>query len=106
MFRRGSRSRRGAASLSACTSFRAPRNAFACALPRPSAMASAKFANSRVNHSQILMPKMKPFGASPRDQREIDKIHGSDPQVQGRRPLSESAHQKGVGIARRGIKIA
>ena len=29
------------------------RSAFACALPRPSAIASAKFANSTVSHSQI-----------------------------------------------------
>ena len=37
----------------------------ACALLRPSASASAKLANSTVNHSQAEMPKMNPAGASP-----------------------------------------
>ena len=37
----------------------------ACALPRPSAIASAKFANSSVNHSQSATARMKPAGASP-----------------------------------------
>ena len=32
----------------------------ACALPRPSATASAKFANSTVNHSQTMIWKVKP----------------------------------------------
>ena len=32
----------------------------ACALPRPSAIASAKFANSTVNHSQAEMAESKP----------------------------------------------
>ena len=37
---------------SAMVSLRAPRSAAACALPRPSAIASAKLANSTVNQSQ------------------------------------------------------
>ncbi len=37
----------------------------ACALLRPSASASAKLANSTVNHSQSAMARMKPAGASP-----------------------------------------
>src|SRR5277367_3935173 len=36
------------------------RKAFACALPRPSATASAKFANSTVNQSQIAICKTNP----------------------------------------------
>ncbi len=40
------------------------RNASACALPRPSASASAALANSTVNHSQNAMAKMKPADAS------------------------------------------
>ena len=42
-----------------------PRRLAAWALLRPSAMASAKFANSTVNHNQIAMARMKPAGASP-----------------------------------------
>jgi len=37
----------------------------ACALLRPSASASAKFANSTVNHSHRAIATMKPAGASP-----------------------------------------
>ena len=36
------------------------RSVSACALPRPSAMASAKLANSTVNHSQSAIWKLKP----------------------------------------------
>ena len=45
-------SRFGAASFLARMSRRALRSVSACALPRPSAIASAKLANSTVNHSQ------------------------------------------------------
>jgi hypothetical protein len=45
--------RRGSMSLLARISSRVPRSAAACALPRPSATLSAKFANSNVNQSQI-----------------------------------------------------
>ncbi len=44
---------------------RARRNASACALPRPSAIASAKLANSTVNHSHTATLRMNPAGASP-----------------------------------------
>ena len=47
------------------TSCRARRSASAWALPRPSAIASAKLANSTVNHSQIETPKMNHDGSSP-----------------------------------------
>ena len=36
------------------------RSASACALPRPSAMASAKLANRQVNHSQRQICRLKP----------------------------------------------
>ena len=49
----------------AMTSFLALRRLSAWALPRPSAMASAKLAKSRVNHSQRAMARMKPGRASP-----------------------------------------
>ena len=39
---------------------RVPRNAWACALPRPSATASAKLANKTVNQSQMASWAMKP----------------------------------------------
>src|SRR3984885_4918795 len=42
-----------------------PRRLAACALLRRSASASAKFANSTVNHSHAAIPNMKPAGASP-----------------------------------------
>ena len=51
--------------LCAMTSRRAPRSDAACALPRPSAIASAKFANSSVNHSHSAIAKMNLAGASP-----------------------------------------
>src|SRR5258707_3490477 len=44
----------------ACVSDFARRSVSACALPRPSAMASAKFANSTVNHSQSVIWRSKP----------------------------------------------
>ena len=44
----------------ALTSRRVARSASACALPRPSAIASAKLANSTVNHSQAETPRMNP----------------------------------------------
>src|SRR5579872_6655586 len=44
---------------------RARRSASACALPRPSASASAKFAKTTVNHSQIATLPMNGAGASP-----------------------------------------
>ena len=52
-------------SFLAVTSRRVLRSVSAWALPRPSAIASAKLANSTVNHSQSEMAKMKPAGASP-----------------------------------------
>ena len=44
----------------ACVSARAFRSVSACALPRPSAMASAKLANKTVNHSQSVICSPKP----------------------------------------------
>jgi hypothetical protein len=41
-------------------SLRRPRSDAACALLRPSASASAKFANSTVNHSHTVMASTKP----------------------------------------------
>ena len=58
-------SRLASVSTYAGTSLRALRSASACALPRPSAIASAKLANSTVNHSQTLIAAMKPGEASP-----------------------------------------
>ena len=55
----------GCLSRLASRSRRALRSEAACALPRPSAMASAKFANSTVNHSQTDTQKMNAAGASP-----------------------------------------
>ncbi len=55
---------RGSLSTLACTRCFAARSAAACALPRPSARASAPLANSTVNHNQTAMAKMKPAGAS------------------------------------------
>jgi hypothetical protein len=42
-----------------------PRSEAACALLRPSASASAKLANTTVNHSQALIARMNRAGASP-----------------------------------------
>ncbi len=67
-----------------CTSFAGPRNFFAgvscralrsdsaCALPRPSATASEKFANRTVNHSQSAIAPMNPVGASPCPSESLD----------------------------------
>src|SRR6185436_20227596 len=52
-------------STNAGTSLRALRSASAWALPRPSAIASAKLANSTVNHSDTEIAAMKPGLASP-----------------------------------------
>jgi hypothetical protein len=46
-------------------SLRALRSESACALPRPSAIASAKLAKSTVNQSQSEIARMNPAGASP-----------------------------------------
>ncbi len=58
-------SRRGAPSFLALTSRRVLRRLAACALPRPSAIASAKLANSTVNHSHTATQPMNPADASP-----------------------------------------
>src|SRR5690606_21857870 len=47
------------------TRLRVERNASACALPRPSATASAALANRTVNHNQADTDQMNPAGASP-----------------------------------------
>ena len=56
---------RGWRSRFALVSRRARRSASAWALPRPSAIASAKLANSTVNQSQTEIAPMKLAGASP-----------------------------------------
>ena len=43
----------------------ARRKASACALPRPSAMASAKFANNTVNHSHSVICRLNPNPGCP-----------------------------------------
>ena len=58
--------RSGRASRLAWRSRRAFRSDAACALPRPSAIASAKLAKSTVNQSQTDTQKMNHGGASPR----------------------------------------
>ena len=55
----------GDLSFLAWTSLRALRRVSACALPRPSAIASAKFANSTVNHSHRDTVPTNQAGASP-----------------------------------------
>ena len=50
--------------LCASTSFREARKESACALPLPSAMASAKLANKTVNQRMMAIAKVKPPGAS------------------------------------------
>ena len=55
----------GPTRLRALTSVRLLRRASAWALARPSAIASAKLANSTVNHSHTDTAKIKPAGASP-----------------------------------------
>ena len=54
-----------ACSFLALVSWRVLRSASAWALPRPSASASEKLANSTVNHSQSATAPIKPVGASP-----------------------------------------
>ena len=49
----------------AVVSVRARRSVAACALPRPSATASAKLANSTVTHSQTMIWKVKPMCSPP-----------------------------------------
>ena len=55
----------GFASFFAIVSLRALFSDAACALLRPSAIASAKLANSSVTHSHSVTARMKPAGASP-----------------------------------------
>ena len=55
----------GSMSFLAITVWRMSRSAEACARLRPSASASAKFANNTVKASQIVIARMKPGGASP-----------------------------------------
>ena len=55
----------GLVSFFATISRRARRSVSACALPRPSAMASAKLAKTTVNYSHNEMARIKPGGASP-----------------------------------------
>ena len=62
-------SRLGKARRLAVVSSRVLRSSSACALPRPSAIASAKLANSTVNQSQTDTARMKPAGASPSPSR-------------------------------------
>ena len=52
---------------------RALRSASAWALPRPSAIASAKLAKSTVNQSQSEIARMKPAGASPWPEQRLDE---------------------------------
>ena len=47
------------------------RSVSACALPRPSAMASAKFANSTVNQSQSVICRLKPKLCFPRNNSTV-----------------------------------
>ena len=58
-------SKRGSWSFLAIVVRRVWRRAAAWALPRPSAIASAKLANSTVNQSQTATARMNPAGASP-----------------------------------------
>src|SRR5581483_6407349 len=57
-------------------SVRVLRSESACALPRPSATASAKLANNTVNHSQTMIWKVKPRCAPPvaRSRRKITVV--------------------------------
>ena len=57
--------RSGRCSRFAWTSWRDRRSVSAWALPRPSAIASAKFAKRTVSHSHTETQKMNPAGASP-----------------------------------------
>ncbi len=49
----------------ATVSVRIARSVSACALPRPSAIASAKFANTTVSQSQIMTVNVNHEGSSP-----------------------------------------
>ena len=62
------RRRSATASRLAIVSVRALRSVAACALPRPSATASAKLANSTVIHSQRMIWKVKPRWSAAGDQ--------------------------------------
>src|SRR6266850_4652003 len=55
----------------AVVSERALRNVSACALPRPSAMASAKFANSTVNHNHRVIWRLNLKSAPPLNSRAV-----------------------------------
>ena len=61
-----------ASSFLACTSRRVARSESAWALPRPSAIASAKLANSTVNHSQAETPKMNAGDSWPAVEHGVD----------------------------------
>ena len=68
----------GSLSFFAITSFFALRSDAACAFERPSASASAKFANSTVNHSHSAIARMKPAGASATGERRDPQDRGQD----------------------------
>ena len=55
----------------ATVSERALRNVSACALPRPSAIASAKLANKTVNHSQSVICRLNLKAAPPLKRRTV-----------------------------------
>ena len=67
--------RAGIASFLAEVCFFRPRSDAACALLRPSASASAKLANSTVNHSQNATARMNPAGASPLPRQGLQPQH-------------------------------
>ncbi len=72
-----SRSAPSGRSRLAMVSERALRSVSAWALPRPSAMASAKLANSTVNHSHSVICRLKPKSPRPRDQQDR-RDHAAD----------------------------
>ncbi|MBP1597535.1 MAG: hypothetical protein H6Q05_2912 [Acidobacteria bacterium] len=55
----------------AMVSERVLRSESACALPRPSAMASAKFANKTVNHNHSVICRLKPNWVPPLNRRMV-----------------------------------
>ena len=63
----------------ACVSVRVRRSESACALPRPSATASAKFANSTVTHSHTTIWNVKPRFSPPvaRSRRKITVVRAA-----------------------------
>ncbi len=70
-------SRSGAESLWASTSWRAFRRVSACARPRPSASASAKLANTTVNHRRRDMARVNPLvpsGVPARDSKNSTRV--------------------------------